>query len=155
MMTIINYFSFYFSFYLLWLMRLYLYFCLSCLRFCTYMHLLYALLQCTSTPGASTILPLLLHLLHDYLLVYTLFVMIGSMIVHSFWRSLFKTSPESIWLTEFLVARMELDALFCREKVAPYQQTPERKANPNINHTRKSLKMIFLSWVLLSNDTLT
>ena len=60
-----------------------------------------------------------------------------------------------ITLTEFLVVRMELDGLFCREKVVPYQLIPKRKINPNINHTRKSLKMIFLSWVLLSNDTLT
>ena len=90
--TIINYFSFYFSFYLLWLMHFYLYFCLSCLHFCTYL-----LCTSTSTPGASTILFLLLHLLPDYLLVYTLFVMIGSMIVHCFWQSLFKTSPESMW----------------------------------------------------------
>ena len=31
----------------------------------------------------------------------------------------------------------------------------KRKINTNINHTRKSLRMAFLSWVLLSNDTLT
>ena len=35
------------------------------------------------------------------------------------------------------------------------QQTPKRKSNPNVNYTRKNLKIIFLSRVLLSNDTFT
>ena len=147
--TIINYFSFYFSFYLLWLMHFYFYFCLSYLHFCTYplssMHFYFYSWSFNYSTSTSTS-----------------WLSISIYIICNDWindRSLFlaKSLQNIAWinLTEFLVVRMELDALFCREKVVPYQQTPKRKTNPNVKYTKKDLKMIFLSWVLLSNDTLT